>query len=181
MPHPELMHIAEIRLKEMLILGEVSHYSISGQDVTWHVSRRRLGFGRVGENVGQGHFLESMHPHWMLSAGHRRNVLAPHWTQRHIIDEYYKRRRSPKERFVAFQMNWKGENFYTGNRVVVYVSTKNKNFEKWVDKHRGERHFFITEYKRYPNMSKRAAAASGPIQPFADTSNKYKAGWADKL
>jgi 4-amino-4-deoxy-L-arabinose transferase-like glycosyltransferase len=107
--------------------------------------------------------------------------LAPHWTQKHLIEEYYARRESPDERLVAFQMNWKGENFYTGNRVVVHVSTKNKDFEKWVDRHRGERHFFITEHHRFERMSERAAAASGPLEPFADTCNKYRAGVADEL
>jgi len=117
--------------------------------------------------------------HWLTQ--HHMVALAPHWTQKHLVEEYYQRRTSPAERLVAFQMNWKGENFYTGNRVVVHVSTKNKNFEKWVDKHRGERHFFITEHGRFNRMSSRADAASGPLEPFADTCNKYKAGWADKL
>ena len=118
--------------------------------------------------------------HWLTQ--HHMISLAPHWTQKHIIDEYYARRRSPAERLVAFQMNWKGENFYTGNRVVVHVSTKNKNFEAWVDKHRGERHFFITEESRFTRMSKRAAAASGPLAHIPnDRCNKYEAGWADEL
>jgi 4-amino-4-deoxy-L-arabinose transferase-like glycosyltransferase len=107
--------------------------------------------------------------------------LAPHWTQRHLVEEYYARRTSPAERLVAFQMNWKGENFYTGNRVLVYVSTKNKEFEKWLDRHRGERHFFVTEHHRFERMSERAKAASGPLEPLADTCNKYRAGVAEEL
>jgi len=107
--------------------------------------------------------------------------LAPHWTQKHLIEEYYAKRASPAEKLVAFQMNWKGENFYTGNRVVVYVSTKNKQFEKWIEKHRGERHFFITEQARFGRMSRRAKAKSGPLVPLADTCNKYKLGVADEL
>ncbi len=123
--------------------------------------------------------LALMMGHWLTQ--HHMVELAPHWTQKHLVEEYYAKRKSPAERLVAFQMNWKGENFYTGNRVIVHVSTKNKNFEKWIDKHRGERHFFITEYKRFKRMSSRAKAASGPLKPFADTCNKYKAGWADEL
>ncbi len=117
--------------------------------------------------------------HWAVQ--HYMVQLAPHWTQKHLIDEYYQFRESPMERLVAFQMNWKGENFYTGNRVVVHVSTKNKNFEKWVDKHRGERHFFITEHQRFKRMSKRAKAASGSIESLSDTCNKYRIGVAEKL
>jgi len=117
--------------------------------------------------------------HWLTQ--HYMIELAPHWTQKHLIDEYYARRNSPAERLVAFQMNWKGENLYTGNRVVVYVSTKNKDFEKWINQHRGERHFFITEHQRFSRMSRRADAASGPLEELPDTCNKYKAGWADEL
>jgi 4-amino-4-deoxy-L-arabinose transferase-like glycosyltransferase len=118
--------------------------------------------------------------HWLIQ--HYMVALVPHWTQKHITEEYYARRGSPDERLVAFQMNWKGENFYTGNRVVVKVSTTNKEFEAWVNKHRGERHFFVTEESRFDRMSKRANAASGPLRHIPDDRcNKYEAGWADKL
>jgi 4-amino-4-deoxy-L-arabinose transferase-like glycosyltransferase len=139
----------------------------------WLIAKRRR-FAIVLTFLAALAFSHWLNQHYMIQ-------LAPHWTQKHLIEEYYKRRNSPLERLVAFQMNWKGENFYTGNRVVVYVSTRNKDFEGWVDKHRGERHFFITEHGRYDRMSKRANAASGPLKPFKDTCNKYRAGWADKL
>ncbi|MFO8071062.1 MAG: glycosyltransferase family 39 protein [Polyangia bacterium] len=117
--------------------------------------------------------------HWLVH--HYMIRIAPHWTQKHLIEEYYARRSSPAEKLVAFQMNWKGENFYTGNRLEVYVSTRNKQFEKWVERHRGERHFFITEHHRYERMSRRADAASGPLEPLPDLCNKYRAGVADEL
>jgi 4-amino-4-deoxy-L-arabinose transferase-like glycosyltransferase len=117
--------------------------------------------------------------HWVSQ--HYMIQLAPHWSQKHVIEEYYAKRKSPAERLVAYQMNWKGENFYTGNRVVVHVSTKNKDFEKWVNEHRGERHFFITEQSRFERMSRRAKAKSGPIEPLGDTCNKYKVGVAEEL
>lgn len=117
--------------------------------------------------------------HWVTQ--HYMVALAPHWTQKHLIAEYYDKRTSTNERLVAFQMNWKGENFYTGNRALIYASTKNKDFDKWADKHRGERHFFITEQSRFSRMSRRAKPASGDIIPLEDTCNKYKIGVADKL
>ncbi len=80
LPHPNLMHVARIRLEEMLALGEVSHFSFGGLDVMWHVTARRLPFSQVGENVANGHFVETMQAGWMLSAGHRSNILARHWT-----------------------------------------------------------------------------------------------------
>lgn len=156
--------------KEIVVFGAIFAISIG----LWLLARwRRAAIAlTLIASLSFGHWLTQHH---MVS-------LAPHWTQKHIIDTYYAQRRSAAERLVAFQMNWKGENFYTGNRVVVHVSTKNKNFEAWVDKHRGERHFFITEESRFSRMSKRAGAASGPLERFAnDTCNKYEAGWADEL
>ncbi|MDE2998148.1 MAG: SLBB domain-containing protein [Gemmatimonadota bacterium] len=79
-PHPELMHVARIRLEEMLAMGFVSHFSMTGLDAGWHTDYRRLPFRRVGENVARTRFVETMHAGWMLSAGHRANILAKHWT-----------------------------------------------------------------------------------------------------
>jgi hypothetical protein len=51
--------------------------------------------------------------------------LTPHWSQRALFRRYYAERRPithdsrfSHEPIVAHQMNWKGENFYTGNHVV---------------------------------------------------------------
>lgn len=79
-PHPELMHVARIRLEEMLAQGMVSHFSMTGLDVGWHTTYRRLPFHHVSENVARTCYVETMHAGWMLSAGHRRNILAKHWT-----------------------------------------------------------------------------------------------------
>ena len=37
------------------------------------------------------------------------------------IQAYYENRSGPDEWLVAYQMNWKGENFYTGNHLPVFV------------------------------------------------------------
>jgi len=101
---------------------------------------------------------------------------AQHWTQRHLIDSYYAHRNSPDERLVAWQMNWKGENFYTGNRVVVYVSLNNTKFLKWVDRHRGERHFIITEWSRWKNLKRILGSAGDSLTIIDDSCNKYLIG-----
>jgi hypothetical protein len=75
---------------------------------------------------------------------------APHWGQRETVLAYYVARKGPEEPFVAYQMNWKGENFYTGNRVPAFVSTGAK-FKTWVSeqKKRGVKvMFFTTEHSR---------------------------------
>lgn len=46
--------------------------------------------------------------------------VAPHWGQRPLFEAYYKDRKSTKEPLVAFEMNWKGENFYSGGRLIEF-------------------------------------------------------------
>jgi 4-amino-4-deoxy-L-arabinose transferase-like glycosyltransferase len=75
---------------------------------------------------------------------------APHWGQRETILEYYARRNGKAEPLVAYQMNWKGENFYTGNHIPAFVSTGTK-FKSWLteERERGTRVvYFTTEHSR---------------------------------
>jgi 4-amino-4-deoxy-L-arabinose transferase-like glycosyltransferase len=75
---------------------------------------------------------------------------APHWGQRELLLEYYARRSSAREPLVAFQMNWKGENFYSGNRVAVFV-TSGDAFQVYLSRLRssGARTLFVmTEHHR---------------------------------
>ena len=78
--------------------------------------------------------------------------LSPHWGQREIIKRYYAERASPDERLVAWQMNWKGENFYSGNRVAVFVDLDNRKIREWIQQHRGERAFFLLEHGRLSGL-----------------------------
>src|SRR5262249_50906912 len=39
------------------------------------------------------------------------------WSQKPLIASYYRLRRSPSERLIAWQMYWRGENFYTKNEI----------------------------------------------------------------
>ncbi|HXK17495.1 MAG TPA: hypothetical protein VNG33_06825, partial [Polyangiaceae bacterium] len=76
--------------------------------------------------------------------------LAPHYGQRELVLAYYQARNGPKEPIAAYQMNWKGENFYTGNRLPAFVSTGAK-FKKWLkaERKRGTRViYFLTEHGR---------------------------------
>ena len=81
-------------------------------------------------------------------------MIAPHWGQRDTILEYYRRRANPDEFLVAYQMNWKGENFYTGNRLPAFVTT-GERFTKWIEeqRRRGRRVlFFTTEHSRLAGL-----------------------------
>jgi 4-amino-4-deoxy-L-arabinose transferase-like glycosyltransferase len=75
---------------------------------------------------------------------------APHWGQHEVIQAYYADRKGPEEPLVAYQMNWKGENFYTGNKVPAFVSS-GANFTTWVkqQKDKGTHAiYFVTEHSR---------------------------------
>src|SRR6185503_11883856 len=74
---------------------------------------------------------------------------APHWGQREVIEAYYKARGSAAEPIVAYHMDWKGENFYTGNHVAAFVS--GTGFADYIKKEqeRGTKVFwFVTDLGR---------------------------------
>lgn len=86
--------------------------------------------------------------------------LAPHWGIRDLVARYYAERTGPDEPLVAWQMNWKGENFYTGNRVYVFAETDNKRMEKWLGENQGRTAFFVLERKRLDRFRKLVAGRS---------------------
>ena len=48
---------------------------------------------------------------------------APDGGQRGVMEAYYRARGSASTPLVAYQLNWKGENFYTGNHLAIFVSS----------------------------------------------------------
>jgi 4-amino-4-deoxy-L-arabinose transferase-like glycosyltransferase len=75
---------------------------------------------------------------------------SPHWGQHEVIQAYYANRAGKNEPLVAYQMNWKGENFYTGNHVPAFVSS-GANFTNWLKQQREagiKVMYFITEHSR---------------------------------
>lgn len=87
---------------------------------------------------------------------------AQHWGQHEIIAAYYADRASRDEMLVAYQMNWKGENFYTGNRIPAFVST-GAPFTTWLKKQREagvKVLYFITEHGRIGGLKNEVAAKS---------------------
>jgi 4-amino-4-deoxy-L-arabinose transferase-like glycosyltransferase len=80
--------------------------------------------------------------------------LSDHWGVRSLAQRYYADRESPDEPLVAWQMNWKGENFYTGNRVYVFAETDNKRIREWLEQNEGRRVYFVLEHKRLAKFKK---------------------------
>ena len=63
---------------------------------------------------------------------------APHWGQRETTIAYLNAARELPGPLIAYQMNWKGENFYTGNHVPAFVSSGKKFQDYLADKRRRE-------------------------------------------
>ena len=80
--------------------------------------------------------------------------LSDHWGFRDLAQRYYAARESADEPLVAWQMNWKGENFYTGNRVYVFAETDNKRIRAWLEKNEGRKAYFVLEHKRLESFRK---------------------------
>jgi hypothetical protein len=89
---------------------------------------------------------------------------AQHWGQHEVIEAYYENRGSPDEGLVAYQMNWKGENFYTGNHVPAFVST-GATFTTWLKKQRdggAKVIYFITEHGRLSGLKSEVKSTYTP-------------------
>jgi 4-amino-4-deoxy-L-arabinose transferase-like glycosyltransferase len=87
---------------------------------------------------------------------------AQHWGQHEVMEAYYADRGSSDEVLVAYQMNWKGENFYTGNHIPAFVST-GATFTNWMKKKRDEGAkviYFVTEHGRIGGLKSEVAAKS---------------------
>ena len=87
---------------------------------------------------------------------------APHWGQHEVIQDYYQSRASTDEKLVAYQMNWKGENFYTGNHIPAFVST-GSTFTTWLKKEKdagAHVMFFVTEHSRVGGLKSEVAGKS---------------------
>ena len=100
---------------------------------------------------------------------------APHWGQREVIEAYYKGRASPDEPLVAYQMNWKGENFYTSNRVPAFVSS-GAPFTKWIkeQKDKGVKVvYFVTEHGRVGGLRSEVGAVKYTDVTDKNVCNKF--------
>jgi hypothetical protein len=80
--------------------------------------------------------------------------LSDHWGLRDLAQRYYDARESPDDPLIAWQMNWKGENFYTGNRVYVFAETDNKRIRKWLAENEDRTAYFVLEHKRLESFRK---------------------------
>ena len=115
----------------------------------------------------------------------------PYWTQKGLIANYYKMRRSPDEHLLVWQMYWRGENFYTQNEIyegpkeerTIFLGDKNfENLKSWMERHRGRRAFFLVEHSRYSTLETAVPADARKTLKIVDGSNmKFCLASADLL
>jgi hypothetical protein len=102
-------------------------------------------------------------------------TLSPHWGQHEVIEAYYRDRANPEEILVAYQMNWKGENFYTGNHVPAFVSS-GATFQTWLKKEREKGvkvMYFITEHSRTSGLRSEVAGKAYKELTDKNLNNKF--------
>jgi 4-amino-4-deoxy-L-arabinose transferase-like glycosyltransferase len=90
--------------------------------------------------------------------------ISPHWGQRETTIAYYQAAREAPGPLIAYQMNWKGENFYTGNHVPAFVSSGKKFTDYILDEKKKGVHtlYFVTEHGRTGTLSNEL----GPTKAF---------------
>ena len=106
--------------------------------------------------------------------------LSPHWGMRVLFKKYYAERKGPEEEIVAWQMNWKGENFYTGNRVNVFIDSGAKSLKDWMKTNKGKGAYFMCEWDSQGGLS----SAVGNRIKWVSTkweNNKFRLGYIESM
>jgi hypothetical protein len=102
--------------------------------------------------------------------------VAPHWGQREVLAAYYADRSGPDEPVVAYQMNWKGEYFYSSNEIPAFVSS-GSTFTNWLKQQRekGVRvMYFVTEHGRLGGLKGEVQAKAYREVTDKTVNNKFE-------
>lgn len=106
--------------------------------------------------------------------------LSPHWGQKELHAAYHKARKGPEERLIAWELNWRGENFYTKNRVVVHMQPKDVNkFKAYLKRYTGETFYIILEAGRFDKLRRTlpTARAKETLEIVGPEGEAWPDGW----
>jgi 4-amino-4-deoxy-L-arabinose transferase-like glycosyltransferase len=96
--------------------------------------------------------------------------------QRGVMEAYVRARgEEPHAPLVAYQLNWKGENFYTGNDLAIFVQSGSP-MQRWIaaEKARGvHTFFFVTERGRVRALQSELGAPTS-FEVLTDASTSYE-------
>jgi 4-amino-4-deoxy-L-arabinose transferase-like glycosyltransferase len=101
--------------------------------------------------------------------------VSPHWGQHEVIEAYYRDRKGDGEQLVAYQMNWKGENFYAANRIPAFVSS-GATFTAWLKQQREKGQtvmYFVTEHSRLGGLRSEVGARAYKELTDRKLNNKF--------
>jgi 4-amino-4-deoxy-L-arabinose transferase-like glycosyltransferase len=127
---------------------------------------------------------------WFLLDVYMMKV-APYWSQKYGLAAYYKHRRSPDEKLIAYNMYWRGETFYSKNEIydhrlppeektVFDMDQADEKLQGWVANHRGRRVYFIFERGRQSRLqSLLPAETRDSFHVIYDENNKFSVAYAD--
>jgi len=105
------------------------------------------------------------------------------WSQKPLIATYYKERHSPDERLAAWQMYWRGENFYTQNEIyegakekrTIFLGDRNaEDLKDFLKRNPGKQVFFVVERTRYDSLRGLLPEPARPsLRIVDDRNNKF--------
>ena len=104
--------------------------------------------------------------------------LSPHWTQRDLFWEY-DHESAPDEPIGAYQMNWRGETFYSRNTVreIARQSAPTATLAEFMSGP-GQRKWFLVEQSRLNNL--RVALGTARLRVVESRNNKFVLAVAEK-
>lgn len=108
----------------------------------------------------------------IYSAHYHFNMLSPHWSQAHLIETYFRQRRGPHEPLLAFQLNWRGETFYSRNQVVQVMNGGASDRLRSLIAGPG-RSFIVLESQRLPELRAALPPAARDHLEIVDRSNAH--------
>jgi 4-amino-4-deoxy-L-arabinose transferase-like glycosyltransferase len=126
-------------------------FAIASALIAWQRARTIATIATIGVAVAFTYFLLDVYI----------RTAASHWSQKPLIAQYYRDRHSPYERLLAWQLYWRGENFYTQNEIyegpsnerTVFLGDRNaENLKDYVSNHKGKRMFFLIERTRLDGL-----------------------------
>jgi 4-amino-4-deoxy-L-arabinose transferase-like glycosyltransferase len=148
-------------------------FSLASAFVAWQRVRTIATIATIGVAVAFTYFLLDVYI----------RAAASHWSQKPLIAQFYRDRHSPQEHLLAWQMYWRGENFYTQNEIydspanerTVFLGDRNaESLKEYVDKHRGKRMFFIIERTRLDGLRGLLPESVRPsLKIVNDDNNKF--------
>jgi hypothetical protein len=118
---------------------------------------------------------------WSLFVADRFLIeLSAHWSQKQVLASYYAQRRDAGEPLVAWQLYWRGENFYTRNEIyrspdpnerAVFLENSAKQAQQYFANHAGRRVFFIVERTKFEGLRQQLPFDARATMEIVDRSN----------